>query len=188
MGVKMPARRRAVHQVIAKAGMPPDAMATAQQLWEMPEREYQYCALDLLVAHSKKKEQWDNLAIYEGLIQRKSWWDTVDGLAPIVGNHLAKYPEKREAQVQDWLGSGQLWLIRTAIIFQLGYKKQTDAPLLFRTILQAAPHPDFFVRKAIGWALRQYARIDPAAVGSFVVQHGSQLSSLSKREALRRME
>jgi 3-methyladenine DNA glycosylase AlkD len=187
LGVPMLRRRATFKQLIKQTGMPPDVPAVAMSLWQRPEREFQYCAVDLLLANGKKNEQESNLAVYETLICQKSWWDTVDALAPVVGQYLAKYPEQREPLTQKWLQSGHLWLMRTAILFQLGYKKQTDEALLFRIVLQAAPNQDFFIRKGIGWALREYAKTNPQAVRNFVSQHTGELSPLSQREALKRL-
>ena len=91
------------------------------------------------------------------------------------------------AIVDQWIDDDNLWLIRSALIHQLFYKDQTDADRLFSYIEHQAAHTDFFVRKAIGWALRQYGRTDPDAVRSFVASHDSELSGLSKREALKHL-
>jgi 3-methyladenine DNA glycosylase AlkD len=187
VGVKTPARREALRQVIGQEGMPEQPLAVAQLLWDKTEREFQYCAIDLLLRNSKRNEQTENLVFYERLVTTKSWWDTVDALAQVVGQHLAKFPEKRAEASKAWLESGNVWLIRTAVIFQLSYKKLTDEDLLFRNIRQAAHHPDFFVRKGIGWALREYAKVRPEATRAFVAAHRGVLSPLSQREALRRI-
>jgi 3-methyladenine DNA glycosylase AlkD len=112
----------------------------------------------------------------------KSWWDTVDVLASRVVGPVAERPI-----IESWLTSGDLWLERTAILHQLGYGERTDADFLFRSCLTHAASTEFFLRKAIGWALRQYARVDPAAVRGFVAAHADELSGLSRREALKHL-
>ena len=124
----------------------------------------------------------------EQLIMTRSWWDTVDPLAcRTVATLVTQHPDLR-AIVDQWIDDDNLWLIRSALIHQLFYKDQTDADRLFSYIEHQAAHTDFFVRKAIGWALRQYGRTDPDAVRSFVASHDSELSGLSKREALKHLK
>ena len=120
------------------------------------------------------------------LIVTKSWWDTVDALAAhVVGVMVARQPVLLST-MDEWVVSDELWLIRTAILHQLRYKSQTDTERLFRYCAQHAGHKDFFIRKAIGWALREYARTDPDAVRRFVKTQ-SALSGLSVREALKHL-
>ena len=136
---------------------------------------------DTLVRHVKGLGP-DVLDLCEVLITTKSWWDTVDILASrVVGPHADR------PRIEQWLESGDLWLERTAILHQLGYEERTDAEFLFRACLAHAGSTEFFHRKAIGWALRQYARVDPDAVGTFVTDHAGELSGLSKREALKHL-
>src|SRR6266540_1420745 len=118
-------------------------------------------------------------------ITNKSWWDTVDALAahlvgPIVANHPATV-----STMDEWAGEENVWLARTAILHQLTYKEATDTERLFRYCVTRADHRDFFIRKAIGWALRQHAWTDPGAVRRFVAAHTDRLSPLSVREALK---
>jgi 3-methyladenine DNA glycosylase AlkD len=119
------------------------------------------------------------------LVVTRSWWDTVDTLAAhLVGPLVSLHP--RLAEVTDaWLLDADRWLVRTAILHQLTYKEATDAKRLFRYCSMRANHSDFFVRKAIGWALREYAAVDPDEVVRYVQAHRERLSPLSKREALR---
>jgi 3-methyladenine DNA glycosylase AlkD len=109
----------------------------------------------------------------------------VDALAArVIGPIVARHPAA-VSTMDAWLADDDMWLARTAILYQLTYAERTDADRLFRYCLARAGHRDFFIRKAIGWALRQYAKTDPAAVRSFVTAHASQLSPLSRREALK---
>lgn len=160
-----------------------DLSACIQILWEMPEREYQYFCLDAVI---KAKKQWhpDLIEDIEYMITHKSWWDTVDTLAgSIVGKFMLRYPEKKEPTINRWRNAENIWLIRTALLFQLKYKDQTDQPLLFSLVEQHAGHEDFFIRKAIGWALREYAKTRPDEAIRFI--QTTPLSPLSRREALK---
>jgi 3-methyladenine DNA glycosylase AlkD len=104
-------------------------------------------------------------------------------VGPLVARHPALV-----ATMDAWVGEENLWLARTAILHQLRYGGGTDADRLFRYCLAQSAHRDFFIRKAIGWALREYAKTDPVAVTSFVRSHESQLSPLSVREALKNID
>jgi 3-methyladenine DNA glycosylase AlkD len=121
------------------------------------------------------------------LITTRPWWDTVDELAVhVVGPLVARFPGLAET-MDDWIADPDVWLVRTAILHQNGYRAATDAQRLFAYCAAQAGHRDFFVRKAIGWALREYARTDPAAVRDFVAEHRAGLSGLSIREALKHL-
>lgn len=153
-------------------------------LWQDDHRECQYIALDLWAAYIKHYGP-DILPTLETMILTKSWWDTVDGIAPaLVGNILKRYPETRNAYIYKWAESSNLWLQRSAIIFQLKYGKDTDWDLLCETILLHDQSKEFFVRKAQGWALRQYSRYAPEKVHQFI-DANPQLSGLTKKEALK---
>ena len=187
LGIQSAARRQLSRQVLA--GLPrPDAedlRAVALACWRLPEREYQYFAVDLLVRHARLLTP-AFLEPARQLVATRSWWDTVDALAAnVVGTIVAGHPGA--AQVMDaWAGSDHLWVARTALLHQLRRGATTDQDRLFGYCADLAGHPDFFIRKAIGWALRQYARTDPGAVGAFVTAH-PELSQLSVREATRHL-
>ena len=150
----------------------------------MPEREYQYVAVDLAekLSRSVAPEFIDTL---QHLIITKSWWDTVDALSKTAGVHLTRFPEVRSERLPVWRSSDNIWLRRTALLFQLNFKQRTDFPLLCDIIRENLGSKEFFINKAIGWALRQYARNDPEAVRKFVAAH--HLNSLSKREAMKHL-
>ena len=182
-GIPSPERRLAQREALGDWTTPPaDALAAfARGCWARDEREFQYAACDTLARHVKRLGP-DPLVLAEELITTKSWWDTVDALASrVVG------PWADRAVLERWLVSGNLWLERTVIIHQLGYGERTDADFLFRSCLTHAASTEFFHRKAIGWALRQYARVEPDAVCAFVADHADELSGLSKREALKHL-
>ncbi|WP_410511475.1 DNA alkylation repair protein [Paenibacillus sp. BR2-3] len=150
-----------------------------------PEREYQYTALDILLKIRRKLEPQD-LPLIEGFITSRSWWDTVDLLASnAAGFLLHKFPQLQAEYGEKWLQSDNMWLNRTALLFQLHYKQDTNEALLYRYILTHAESPEFFIQKAIGWALREYSKINPASVKNFIEKEN--LKPLSKREGLKWM-
>lgn len=186
LGVPSPAVKQALRA--AQPGKPDRAELTAvvRKLWQLPEREYQYAACNLLNRFVKVCGP-DFIDTAHDLIVTKSWWDTVDTIAShTVGPLVSRYPELGTT-MDKWIGDDNIWLARTAILYQLGYKQATDADRLFRYALMRAGHPDFFMRKAIGWALRQYAWVAPEAVRAFVKANEAKLSPLSKREALKNL-
>jgi 3-methyladenine DNA glycosylase AlkD len=162
-----------------------DLLSVAEALWEMPEREFQYVAVDLLAKHHRQLELASLPRLLQ-LVQHQAWWDTVDGLAGVVGDILLRAHTRQpevQRQMDDWLGHPSLWVRRVAMLHQLGWKVQTDQARLFRYALALAPETDFFIRKAIGWALRDHARTQPDAVRAFLMAHAHVLSGLTRREA-----
>jgi 3-methyladenine DNA glycosylase AlkD len=188
VGLAAPDRRRLDREVLAGTGRPAEAdlVEVAHRCWALAEREYQYFAVDLL-------RRWVRVAgpgfldTTATLITTKPWWDTVDELAAhVVGPLVLRFPELA-ATMDAWVDGPDMWLTRTAILHQNGYKAATDARRLFAHCAARAEHRDFFIRKAIGWALREYARTDPQAVRTFIEQHRDTLSGLSIREALKHL-
>lgn len=158
----------------------------ADGLWAEPEREFQYVGSDMLRRWAGRFGP-DDIGRVETLIVTKSWWDTVDTLAAdTVGTMVANHPTLVEV-MDRWVEHENLWLIRTAIIHQLKRRDTIDAERLFAYADRLAAHTDFFIRKAIGWALRQHGRSDPDAVRSFVAARTATLSGLTKREALKHL-
>lgn len=179
LGIQTPARRQA--SVPLMRAFTGDPLGAARELWALPEREYQYVAVDLLRRHAQRLSGAD-LPALESLVQAKSWWDSVDGLAPTIGAIVARQPQQ-VARMDALLGAPDFWLRRVALLHQLDWKENTDAARLFAYCLHCAGEKEFFIRKAIGWALRQYARTDPAAVRRFLDENREKLSGLSYREA-----
>ena len=184
-GIKGPVRDTLQREALA--GMPGpsqgDLEDVARGLWRFPEREYQYSACDLLRRYAKTVDA-GFLAVARGLVQSKAWWDTVDTLASnVVGPIVQRHPGPRE-EIDRWARDDDFWVARAAILHQLKYRGATDAPRLFGYCELRAADTEFFIRKAIGWALREYSKTDAAAVRAFVAGHEAELSGLSKREAL----
>lgn len=140
----------------------------------------------MLIEATKKGFEENDISIIEKIIITNSWWDTVDVIAKyLVGGYLKQYPQVRETVIGNFSSSDNMWLNRTAILFQLGYKKDTDKVILFRECDKHKGNKEFFIRKAIGWALREYAKANPEAVKVFVKT--ARLSPLSEREALKNL-
>jgi len=187
LGVMAADRRRISRSCMraARSATPDDLLSFAERCWDQHEREFQYIGADVLRAGAASLRAGD-LARVRALIQEKSWWDTVDSLAawtvgPMVANHALG------SEMDRWIDDPDLWVARTAVLHQLSYKDRTDARRLFDYVERRADEPEFFMRKALGWALRQHARQDPEAVRTFIEAHRDQLSGLTVREALRRL-
>lgn len=184
-GIPSPARVALEREALAGLPGPSEAdlADAARALWDLPKREYQYAALGLLSRNARALSP-DFIPVARELITTKSWWDTVDGLAAqVVGAIVLSYPELR-TEMDAWAGDENPWVARSAILHQLKAKKLTDAPRLFRYCTLRSADTEFFIRKAIGWALREYSKTDAAAVREFVAEHESTLSGVSRREAL----
>lgn len=186
-GLSTPIRRAAEKAFHASHPSPPiGAMASiVHTLWKKPQRELQYFAMELCYQYRKSfPPEW--MSLFEFMITHKSWWDTVDYIAPkLVASYFQLYPEMIGKKTTAWMKSENIWLMRTALVFQNLHKKKTDEKLLFALISDCMDQEDFFIRKAIGWSLRQYARTNPAAVKKFVKANEKLLSELSKKEALK---
>ena len=185
-GIKSPDRRALITAHIKEQGLPDwtDMEGIVRSLWERNERECQHTAVDLL-RRMKKNLGPPNLTLLEYQITTKSWWDTVDAVSGwLVGTLFNKHPELILPSTGRWMESGNIWLQRSCLLFQLGYKKETDLDLLFGFISNLSDHKSFWIRKAIGWTLREYSKTDPQTVIKYVDAH-PELSGLSKREALK---
>jgi 3-methyladenine DNA glycosylase AlkD len=173
---------------LEKHGLPPlsDLDSILRELWTLPEREFQYVATSLLGRFDKQIPA-EFIETLEFLLVTKSWWDTVDTISTgVVGLHFKRFPDVREGYLTKWRRSENFWLRRTSILFQLNYKAETDFGLLCEIIRENLGSKEFFINKAIGWALRQHTRVDPAAVREFVA--ATPLHPLSAREALKWLE
>ena len=186
LGIKTPQRATLMKELISEHGLPPfdELDVISRELWSLPQREFQYTATGLLGRLENKLEP-EFITTIEYLLITKSWWDTVDTLAGnAVGTHFKRFPKVREKYLKKWRKSDNFWLRRTTLLFQLGYKKETDFDLMCELIKDNLGSDEFFINKAIGWALRQYAHTNPAPVKKFV-KATKELHPLSRREALK---
>jgi len=154
-------------------------------LWQQPQRELQYCAIDLLLSYHSLWHQ-DTIILIAKLITNKSWWDSVDPLAyDCAGRYFSQFPSVISNVTAQWNTSENIWLQRSSLLYQKSYKKSTDTTLLSQYIINLAGSKEFFVQKAIGWILREYAKTDEAWVKNFVSKN--KIAPLSRREALKHL-
>lgn len=185
LGIKTPLRRALFKKFLSENGLPdferlPEIMAA---LWAFPEREYQQTGLDLLGKLGKNLDA-EHVPMLKRLIVTKSWWDTVDAIAAnSVATVFRKNPQLIDTHAEKWIADRNIWLNRTALLFQLKYKTDTDEDRLFRYIIIHAHSDEFFLQKAIGWALREYSKTAPETVRQFICSH--KLMPLSRREGLK---
>ena len=191
-GVQTPQLRAACRAVFAEHTLGSFAQwqTTVLALWRDAQyREERYAALAL--AGDRRYREYrrlDALSMYEEMIVTGAWWDYVDDLAiHRVGELLRREPGPMRAAMLAWATDANLWKRRTAILCQVAQKAATDEDLLFACLAPNLGDPDFFIRKAIGWALREYARTAPDEVRAFVHAHEIRLSALSVREALKNL-
>ncbi|MHB8313718.1 MAG: DNA alkylation repair protein [Candidatus Dormibacteria bacterium] len=189
VGVAVPAVR-AVTKAAARERPPTSVLhlgATATVLWRgATYREHRYAATEL-TSLRMAEGALALLRLYEEMIVTGAWWDHVDGVVPRLGQLLAAHPASLRPLLLAWSRAPDRWLRRASIIAQLGTKARTDLDLLSSVIDANAADPDFFVRKAIGWSLRDYARSDPEWVRGFVAARVGVLSGLSRREATKHL-
>jgi len=188
LGVRAPARRAVVRTALAAAGPPVDQVEVVEavdRLWALPEREYRYAGC-LLADRFTPAASPAFIGHISRWIAADPWWDTCDPLARgCTGRLVRRHPELRPT-MDRWLAGDDLWLTRGALIHMGAWKDAIDREWVFNACLARADHPDFFIRKAIGWVLRDLARVEPNAVVAFVeARGGAALSELSKREALK---
>ncbi|MBI2259724.1 MAG: DNA alkylation repair protein [Flavobacteriia bacterium] len=153
-------------------------------LWDLEYREYQYIAIDWM--KKWKKTLWieEDIDCLSHLISHKSWWDSVDLLASnCLSNYFLQYPNKVEYICDNWSNSNNLWLERSTLIFQLKFKEKTNFDLLSKYIFILKDKKDFFIQKAIGWSLREYAKTNRDIVFEFINKNN--IVGLAKREALK---
>jgi len=183
-GVKSPLRKSLVREYWRDFREPAEEELKwlFEALWLDEHRESQYFAMDLMQKVQKKMDpSW--LPLMETFVLNKSWWDTVDSLASNpIGNILYRHPELIDDFTGRWMKSGNMWLQRTCLLYQLKYKKDLDFDRLSKFIVVLIGSKEFFINKAIGWALRQHSKVAPGDVSLFLDTHPG-LSNLSIREA-----
>lgn len=181
-GIQTPLRRELTRGFLKSHGLPAisDLHKIVIELWEAPERELQLTAMDICEKLAKKTNE-DHILTLEYMLTHKQWWDTVDlTAANLAGKYFRHYPEKISSFIPKWQHSDDFWLNRSAILFQLKYKNETNTELLEVTILPHLASKEFFIQKAIGWALREYSKTNPEWVRKFI--HNNRLANLSVRE------
>jgi 3-methyladenine DNA glycosylase AlkD len=164
-----------------------NAREIALELFQKQQREFHYCAVEILIQELKQKYIKEDIQLIEKLIITNSWWDSVDFLAKyLLGNYLLQFPEETDSVILKFSSSENMWLNRSAILFQLGYKEKTNFDVLKSVCEKHKTSTEFFIQKAIGWALREYAKTNPEAVINFV--SNSNLKKLSEKEALKNIK
>lgn len=186
-GIAMPVRRKICRAYIRSNLLPgiAEVEKIVREAWKLPQREWQYFGIELLM-HYKKQWKLSTIKLIEHGIVNKSWWDTVDYIADAwAGEYFKLFPGQIIAITGKWNRSDNMWLQRSSLLFQKKYKSSTDTKLLAKYIQHLSGSKEFFIRKAIGWMLREYGKTDPAWVKKFV--GSNELSSLSRREALKNL-
>jgi 3-methyladenine DNA glycosylase AlkD len=186
-GIKSKPRNDLFKQFFAEKGLPKfeDADEIIFDLFARPQREFHYFAIELI---GKFRKEWtrETIVLFEKMITMQSWWDSADYIKSVcLKPYFLQFTDETYEITQRWIDSENIWLRRLSVIFQLGFKDKTDVDLLFRNILQLTESDEFFIQKAIGWALRDYARTDPNLVKKFVAEN--KLKPLSVREALKHL-
>lgn len=183
LGVAAPLRRELQKPWLLAEALPPisELSEVVEQLWDAEPREAQYFAIELVDKYITQFRRED-LALLEFMASNKQWWDSIDLIASkLLGGYFKCFPEERAAAVHRWLAGSDFWLQRCGILFQLKYKTETDTHVLTQAILTVAHSSEFFLQKAIGWALREYRKTNATWVDGFVASHP--LKPLSRREA-----
>ena len=184
-GIKSPLRKEIYREHKLKYGLIPltETEDIIKWCWQQPQREYQYFAMEFLGKAVKKADD-EIIILYVHMITNKSWWDTVDYIAAnLVGNYLKQFPQRTKELTSPWMSSNDMWLQRTCLLFQLKYKSAMDTELMHSFISRLSGSKEFFIRKAIGWVLREYSKTDTEFVIDYVKKYP--MSGLSQREALK---
>lgn len=185
IGIRAPERRKVSKVLAKKLPLPTsdELGQTARALWKLPEREYHYLACDLIEIFIDSADKNFLADHVEFLISHKSWWDTVDLLGSAAVSPLTfQYPSV--TLMRRWSKSSNIWLNRAAIQHQRGRKSETDIPLLLEILDHHSNQSEFFIAKAIGWALRDLSRINNLEVKKFLMEH-PELDKVAVREALK---
>ena len=154
-----------------------------KNLWNKEQRDYQYLAQELILQNAKQFKNTD-IELFEFMITNKSWWDTIDFIAPkILGEYFKLYPQNIKQKANQWISSNNIWLQRSSLLFQLKYKENLNTELLTHVIHSLLDSEEFFINKAIGWILREYSKTNSEWVCDFIDK--TNLSKLSNREGLK---
>ena len=185
-GIKSAHRKQLLKEVVNKhkSEVIENIRTIVIELYNLPQREFHYSAMEIMDKFLKKTYLLEDIELIKHLLINHSHWDTVDFIAKhILGNYLLNHPNKTEDIITNFSNSDNMWLNRSAILFQLGRKEQTIPEYLFMECKKHSKSKEFFIQKAIGWALRDYAKTNPKAVKQFVETNN--LAPLSTREALK---
>ena len=185
-GIKTDERRAVFHDLLKsnEQEISQNYREIALTLLKKEFRELHYCGIEILIKNLKKNYQKDDIKLIETFLVTNSWWDSVDTISKyLLGQYLIEFPNETEKVIERFSNSENMWLNRSAILFQLGYKKKTNYELLFSECVKHSQSKEFFIQKAIGWALRDYSRFNPNGVRNYV--NSTNLKPLSQREALR---
>ena len=181
-GLQNPPRKEILSIIIPKLSWKQIDWKLIDQLWKQPERELQYFAVDLL-KHYVKLLKVSDLPKLKKLIETKSWWDTVDSLQKTVEYITSQNFDETKEIMLDWSKNENMWVRRSAIIHQLLRKQKLKEELLTEILLNNFGSKEFFINKAIGWALRDYSKTNPEYVRNFLKFYEKELDNVSIREA-----
>ncbi len=187
-GIKAPIRKQLTKELLPDYTLflQENIRAVVTELYNLPQREYHYTAMELYQKFSNKKYELKDGRFITRMITTHSWWDSVDFLAKhVFGKYLIQFPDQKRKMLDFYSESENIWLNRSAILYQLSYKNETDEAELFKQCILHKDSEEFFIQKAIGWALREYGKVQPEAVLNFV--KSVKLKELSEREAIRRL-
>lgn len=183
IGIEAPNRKEIFKQHLAKHGLPEykELFPIIKSCYALPEREYHYFAIDLSGKFARKAGE-EFIPAIEFMIAENSWWDSVDSVASNCTRDFFKRNIPLQIPVtRKWMNCGNMWLQRASVLFQLNYKNETNEKLLYKYILELKGSNEFFIQKAIGWALREYSKSNPQSVKKFLAEN--KLAKLSVREA-----
>lgn len=179
--------RRAIFKLISfqyKEEIQSNFRKIAFDLFQKKEREFQYCGIEILMKQIKRNYIKEDIKLIEKFIITNSWWDSVDVVAKyLLGGYLQVFPNETPKIIENFSNANNMWLNRSVLLFQLSYKQKTDFDLLKSECIKHQESKEFFIQKAIGWALREYSKCNPNGVFEFVNQNN--LKPLSKKEAIR---
>lgn len=181
VGLKTPERKLQAKELIkqSKGVTTSELLDGINTLYQRPEREYQYVAIDVMVANVKRLSFADLQELAQ-LVTQKAWWDSVDALRKGFGDYIQIHPDEKRQVFELFNGKQNFWLRRVAITLQLMEKERTDTQMLTAAILPDLATPEFFIQKAIGWALRNYSKVNPQWVTTFIAAY--ELSRLAVSE------
>ncbi len=185
-GIKTAARRTILKTIWDenKSEVSNNTRDIALNLFSRKEREFHYCAIEIIIKNLKRNYKIDDIELIERLLRTNSWWDSVDTISKyILGQYLVEFPLETANVIEKFSNSNSIWLNRSALLFQLGYKQNTNFDLLQFQCEKHKFSKEFFIQKAIGWALREYSKIHPNLVKNYV--SNANLKHLSQKEALK---